>query len=562
MSNHQVSAVIVQSLVNAGVKKVFGVPGAKIDSIFNTLLDFPQIQLVVCRHEQNAAMMAAAYGRITGRPGVCIATSGPGASNLATGLLTATTEGDPVVALIGSVPRSMSNHRTHQTFKSLDVLGPTCKSTLSIDVEDQAAEIILGAFRQAGSLPSGAVTISLPSDVASGMTRFPAFEPSCFQIPLYGCAQENQLVKVIDIVKQSKLVVLCLGMRASNLKVTAAVRHLLQKWPMPTVETFQAAGSLSKDLEHLFYGRVGLFHNQCGDKLLSSADLIIMVGYDPVEYDANVWNPDGKAKIVHIDYQAAEFGNYYQPQVELLGSIAASVDQLGNELAQLGQSKMEIHTSQTLCTLQAEYNAWHDDVKSQRFQGLVHPLTFVRELQKRVMEETVITCDVGTSYIYMMRYMKAYRPRHLLCSNGQQTLGVSLPWAISASLCQNPPCSKKVVAIAGDGGFMFSCQELSTAVLQGCNITIFIWNDQHYNMVEFQEEVRYGRSSGVRLGGVNFEILAGAFGAKAFHVKDAKDLIEVMEKALAHVGVSIVEVSIDYKDAPSLAKDLVKDALV
>lgn len=544
----------MQSLCNAGVTHCFGVPGAKIDSILNTLLDFPQIQLVVCRHEQNAAMMAAAYGRITGKPGVCIATSGPGASNLATGLLTATTEGDAVIALIGSVPRLMSNHRTHETFKSLDVLGTTCKITLSIDVEDQAAEIILGAFRQAGSLPSGSVAISLPSDVGSGMTKFPAFESCCFQIPLYGCAQESQLEKVIEFVKKSKLVVLCLGMRASSIKVTNSVRHLLQKWPMPTVETFQAAGSLSKDLEHLFYGRVGLFHNQCGDKLLLMADLIIMVGYDPVEYDANIWNPTGKANIVHIDYQAAEYGNCYRPKVELLGSIASSIEKLSNPKINANSSRLQ--------ELQAEYSSWHDNPNSQKFHGLVHPLTFVRELQKRVNEETVVTCDVGTSYIYMMRYMKAYLPRHLLCSNGQQTLGVSLPWTISASLCQKPPCSKKVVAIAGDGGFMFSCQELSTAVLQGCNITIFIWNDQHYNMVEFQEEVRYGRSNGVRLGGVDFGLLAGSFGAKGFYVKNAKDLIQITEEALAHVGVSIVEISIDYGDAQLLAKDLVKDALI
>ena len=163
-----VAEIIVESIYNAGVRVVFGIPGAKVDNIFNTLLDHPEIKLVVCRHEQNAAFMAAAYGRITGRPGVAIATSGPGAGNLTTGLVTATTEGDPVVAIVGSVPRLLSTKHTHQSMPALEILRPASKSATNVEVEDQAAEVILSAFRTADTEPKGSAVVSIPMDVAGG----------------------------------------------------------------------------------------------------------------------------------------------------------------------------------------------------------------------------------------------------------------------------------------------------------------------------------------------------------------------------------------------------------
>jgi acetolactate synthase-1/2/3 large subunit len=161
----------------------------------------------------------------------------------------------------------------------------------------------------------------------------------------------------------------------------------------------------------------------------------------------------------------------------------------------------------------------------------------------------------------MMRYFFAFEPRKLLCSNGQQTLGVGMPWAIAASLVQSPPCSQKVVSLSGDGGFMFSVQELSTAVQQGCNITHFIWNDESFNMVEFQEELKYGRSSGISLGGVDFVKLADSFGAKGFRINDSSQIESVMDEALAHKGVSLVDVKIDYSHAKDLAGNLIQGSV-
>ena len=553
MPSDNVAQIIVNSLYNAGVRVVFGVPGAKIDAIFDCLQDHPEIKLIVCRHEQNAAMMAAGVGRITGIPGVCIATSGPGASNLATGLVTANTEGDPVVALIGSVPRLQSTKRTHQSMKALEILGPTSKAAIGIEVEDQAAEIILSAFRTASTSPKGATVISIPADIAKGNSNILPFPDHAYLPPPYGPAPLNRLDEVVHMIENAKLPVLYLGMRASSPKVVAAVRQLLSKHPLPTVETFQAAGAVSKELAHLFFGRVGLFRNQVGDKLLARSDLVIAVGYDPVEYDANQWNPNGSQKIVHVDYTASDYGAYYHPIMELVGSIFENLTYLSQKL-----SRVPDFTSSDLSKqLTKEYFGWQERPEVKRTSGLVHPLNFVSILQKLVSKDTTVTCDVGTVYIYMMRFFFAYEPRRLLCSDGQQTLGVGLPWAIAASLTQDPPCSQKVISLSGDGGFMFSSQEMSTAVQQGCNITHFIWNDNAYNMVEFQEELKYGRSSGVKLGGVDFVKFAESFRAKGFHIKDSSEVESVMKEALAHEGVSLVDVSIDYTQNQELAQRLI-----
>lgn len=559
-SEQKVAQIIVDSLYNAGVRVVFGIPGAKVDAIFDTLSDHPEIKLIVCRHEQNAAFMAAATGRITGVPGVCIATSGPGAGNLTTGLVTATTEGDPVVAIVGSVPRMLNTKHTHQSMKALDILGPTSKSAMNIDVEDVAAEIILAAFRTATTSPKGSAVINLPMDIAAGKSKITAFQPSAFKAPLYGPAPSESIRKVARMLESAKRPVLFLGQRASSHIVVEALHEFLAKHKVAVVETFQAAGAISEELApSVFFGRVGLFRNQIGDRLLQKSDCIITLGYDPTEYEATAWNPSSNLPIVHVDYTSCEFGSHYHPDIELLGSVRESIRALAAEVSHVNSPENDDFCK----SLQQDAK---DQIKSMQATetapgARVHPLKFVAALQAHVSPSTTVTCDVGTVYIYIMRHFRAYQPRRLLCSNGQQTLGVGMPWAIAASLSQSLPCSEKVVSLSGDGGFMFSAQELSTAVQQRCNITHFIWNDEAFNMVEFQEEMKYGRSSGIALGGVDFVKLAEAFGAKGFRVHDASELESVMKEALAYEGVALVDVRIDYSQAKDLAGNLLQDSV-
>lgn len=392
-----------------------------------------------------------------------------GAGNLTTGLVTATTEGDPLVAIVGSVPRLLSTKHTHQSMKALEILSPTAKSATNIEVEDQAAEVVLAAFRTANQNPKGSSVVSIPMDVASGKSSITAFSPQAFVAPLYGPAPRKDIQKIGRMIDNARLPVLFLGQRASSPRVVEAIRNTLKKHPIAIVETFQAAGAVPEDLaKHLFYGRVGIFRNQTGDRLLQQSDLVITLGYDPTEYDAQQWNPNGKLNIVHVDYVSCDYGAYYTPKVELLGSVRENILAIAEAVTQVANP-----VDNKICQqLSNELTSWQADLDKAPDGGLVQPLKFISALQKRVSKDTTVTCDVGTVYIYMMRYFFAYEPRKLLCSNGQQTLGVGMPWAIAASLVQDPPCSQKVVSLSGDGGFMFSSQELSTAVQQRCNITV------------------------------------------------------------------------------------------
>ena len=555
--------IVVDSLLNARVKYVFGVPGAKIDSVFNALIDHPEIKLVVCRHEQNAAFIAAAIGKITGRPGVCIATSGPGTSNLVTGLVTATDEGAPLVAIVGSVKRVQALKKTHQSLRGVELLGPVTKKVAAAVVEDQVAEIMLDAFRVAAAYPQGATAVSLPIDIMTtghSKSTIPAFPPNAFLPPSYGPAPRAYLHEAVKRIQAAKAPVVFLGMRAAEPAVVEAVHEFLRKHPVPVVETFQAAGAISKELAHLFFGRIGLFRNQPGDKLLTYADLVITVGYDQSEYDANQWNTNSSFDLIHVDVTAADYGFYYAPKLELIGSLEQNLSALTQSLSQVAK----LQDTEDAKSLFAGFHAWTSRPQAQaKPSGPVHPLHFIRHLQDSISPTTTVLSEVGSVYIWLCRFFFSYNPKTFLMSNAQQTLGVALPWAIGASLAQEPePCSKKVVSVSGDGGFLFSAQELVTAVKLGCDITHFIWNDASYNMVEFQEVDKYGRSAGVELGGVDFVKYAEAFGAKGLRVSSSAELEAVMDEALAYKGVCVVDIDIDYSNNHDLMTNLVSDRMV
>ncbi|CAN8106300.1 unnamed protein product [Discula destructiva] len=553
--------IVVDSLLNAGVKYVFGVPGAKIDSVFNALIDRPEIKLIVCRHEQNAAFIAGAIGKITGRPGVCIATSGPGTSNLVTGLVTANDEGAPIVAIVGSVKRVQAAKRTHQSLQAIALMRPVTKKVTQAVVEDQVSEIMLDAFRVATAIPQGATVVSLPIDImtAGHKSSIPAALPAAFNPPEYGPSSEASLAKAVELIEAAKFPVLFLGMRGAEPKVVDAVHAFLRKHPIPVVETFQAAGAISQELVHLFYGRVGLFRNQPGDQMMSNADLVITMGYDQAEYDADSWNTKGNAlPIIHMDTSQAAMSMSYSPQLELIGCTAENLKALTGKLTNVARPQ-ETEIGQSI---HKTFHEWETTPKAQGTvdaSGPVHPLHFTRLLQGMISPETVVTVDIGSLYIWLSRYFYSYKPKTFLVSNAQQTLGVALPWAIGASLVHGNV--KKVVSVSGDGGFLFSGQELVTAVQQGCNITHFIWNDGKYNMVEFQEVEKYGRSSGVDLGGVDFVKYAESMGAKGLSVDKSEDMEAVMKEALEFKGVCVVDIMIDYSDNHKLMANLITDRI-
>ncbi|HGD3814676.1 TPA: acetolactate synthase AlsS [Streptococcus agalactiae] len=554
-SHNQYGAdLIVDSLINHDVKYVFGIPGAKIDRVFDTLEDKGP-ELIVARHEQNATFMAQAVGRITGEPGVVIATSGPGISNLATGLVTATDEGDAVLAIGGQVKRGDLLKRAHQSMNNVAMLEPITKYSAEVHDPNTLSETVANAYRLAKSGKPGASFISIPQDVTDSPVSVKAIKP--LSAPKLGSASVLDINYLAQAINNAVLPVLLLGNGASSEGVTAAVRRLLDAVKLPVVETFQGAGIVSRELEdETFFGRVGLFRNQPGDMLLKRADLVIAIGYDPIEYEARNWNAEISARIIVIDVEQAEIDTYFQPERELIGDMAHTLDLL---LPAIKGYELPEGSKEYLKGLRNNIENV-SDVKFDRdsAHGLVHPLDLIDVLQENTTDDMTVTVDVGSHYIWMARYFKSYEARHLLFSNGMQTLGVALPWAISAALLRP---NTKVISVSGDGGFLFSAQELETAVRLHLPIVHIIWNDGKYNMVEFQEEMKYGRSSGVDFGPVDFVKYAESFGAKGYRVDSKYSFEETLKQALidAENGPVLIDVPIDYKDNVTLGETILPD---
>ena len=542
------SEIIVSSLENHNVPFIFGIPGAKIDGVFDTLEDHGP-QLILARHEQNAAFMAQAIGRLTGESGVVIATSGPGASNLATGLVTATAEGDPVLALAGQVKRSDLSKLTHQSMDNAALFAPITKYSSEIQDPETLSENIANAFRIAKTAKKGASFLSIPQDVTDGEVQGEAIKP--LSAPILGAASEEDIADLTKRIRDAKLPTLLVGMRASGKKETAAIRKLVEKTGLPVVETFQGAGIISRELENHFFGRVGLFRNQPGDMLLKRSDLVLAIGYDPIEYEARNWNAEKDARIVVIDEVPMEIDQYMQPEAELIGSIAKTIEKLSDSI---DSYQLSTDADHYLSTLQDKLtNGRH---KSETAEGRVHPLEVIDTLQQNVTDEMTVTVDVGSHYIWMARHFRSYEPRHLLFSNGMQTLGVALPWAISSALVRP---NTQIFSVSGDGGFLFSAQELETAVRLKQKIIHLIWNDGSYNMVEFQEEMKYDRSSGVHFGPVDFVKYAEAFGAKGLRATSKAELETAIQEGLATEGPVIIDIPIDYSDNKELGKTILPD---
>ena len=542
--------LVVDSLINHDVEYVFGIPGAKIDRVFDTLEDKGP-ELIVARHEQNAAFMAQGVGRITGKPGVVLVTSGPGVSNLATGLVTATDEGDPVLAIGGQVKRADLLKRAHQSMNNVAMLEPITKYAAEVHDANTLSETVANAYRHAKSGKPGASFISIPQDVTDAPVSVKAIKP--MTDPKLGSASVSDINYLAQAIKNAVLPVFLLGNGASSEAVTYSIRQILKHVKLPVVETFQGAGIVSRDLEEdTFFGRVGLFRNQPGDMLLKKSDLVIAIGYDPIEYEARNWNAEISARIIVIDVEPAEVDTYFQPERELIGNVEASLNLL---LPAIQGYKLPEGSVEYLKGLK---NNVVEDVKFDRQpdEGTVHPLDLIEVLQEQTDDDMTVTVDVGSHYIWMARYFKSYEPRHLLFSNGMQTLGVALPWAISAALVRP---KTKVISVSGD--FLFSAQELETAVRLKLPIVHIIWNDGHYNMVEFQEEMKYGRSSGVDFGPVDFVKYAESFGAKGYRATSKAAFASLLQEALAQAvdGPVLIDVPIDYKDNIKLGETILPD---
>ena len=549
--NYSAADMVIDTLKNNNVDYVFGIPGAKIDYLFDALEDDGP-ELIVTRHEQNAAMMAQGVGRLTGKPGVALVTSGPGVSNLTTGLLTATSEGDPVLAIGGQVKRNDLLRLTHQAIDNAALLKSSTKYSAEVQDPESLSEVMTNAIRTATSGKNGASFISIPQDVISSQVQNKAIDLP--EKPHLGVPTDEEVNEVLQAIKDAKFPVLLAGMRSSSEKETEAIRKFVEKTSLPVVETFQGAGVISRELEDHFFGRVGLFRNQVGDELLRKADLVVAIGYDPIEYEASNWNKELDTEIISIDEVHAEITNYLRPKKEIVGNIAGTIQMMSEKVSEPIIDQKHLDDLEELRANIIEATG----IKYEHEDGILHPVEIINTMQKTLTDDTTVTVDVGSHYIWMARKFRSYNPRHLLFSNGMQTLGVALPWAIAAALVRP---NTQVVSVAGDGGFLFSGQDLETAVRKKLNIIQLIWNDGKYNMVEFQEEMKYKRAAGVAFGPVDYVKYAESFGAKGIRVTSPEELEAAIKEGYETEGPVLIDIPVNYKDNIKLSTNMLPDSL-
>jgi acetolactate synthase I/II/III large subunit len=415
------------------------------------------------------------------------------------------------------------------------IMRPVTKFSVAIEAPDAAGEAVVNAFRAAVAPRPGAAFLAFPRDVQGAATEAPV--PPTLPLPPLGAAPTGMIRSAAEKISKAKNPVILLGVGAGDPETTAAVRALLRRHPIPAVGTFQGAGAISRRLLPLFFGRVGLFRNQPGDRVLASADVVLTVGYDPVEYDPSFWNVGKARTIIHLDRYPCDIDNHYQPELELRGARPFAP---GPELK----------------AIQAEWNALQNP-SPPKSNGSIHPLSIVLALRSLVDDDTIVANDMGSVHIWMARHFFAFEPRKLLFSNGQQTLGVGIPWAMAASLTYP---AKKAVAVVGDGGFLYSSMELETAVRLKLNVTVIVFRDGGYNMVAFQQQLIYGRTSGTDFGNPDLVKYAESFGCVGMRVNKPDELLPTLRKALETPGMVVVDIPTDYSKNVEIGEHVIPEA--
>jgi acetolactate synthase I/II/III large subunit len=383
----------------------------------------------------------------------------------------------------------------------------------------------------------------LPADIATEEAKCKPIPPGRYV--QQGPAAKASISEAARIINSAKSAVILLGLMASKPKFSEAINKLLARTAVPVVGTFQAAGAISRQDFRYFGGRVGQLANQPADALLGSGDVIITIGYDAIEYWPSLWNKNNDRRIIHIDVVPAKVENDYSPAVELIGDIEETLDALSHLIDRPRLSSSALELLQRIAEDRERLMA----LAATKSGNPIHPLRLVNELQKMITPDVTICSDMGSFSLYLSRYLFSFRARQFLITNGQQTLGVALPWAIAASIVRP---QEKVLSISGDGGFLFSAAELETAVRLNSHLVHMIWVDGHYDMVGTQERIKYGRTSAVDFGPVDHLKYAQAFGATGLQIRDADEIAPTLKKAFDIPGPVLVEVHVDYRDNAKL----------
>ncbi|WP_340820068.1 acetolactate synthase large subunit [Methanolobus sp. WCC4] len=535
------SDLFVKCLENEGVEYIFGVPGEETIDLTESLRK-SKIRFIPTRHEQSAAFMADVYGRLTHRPGVCLATLGPGATNLITGIADAQLDRAPLVAITGQSALEKTHKESHQYIDIVTAFKQFTTWNSKVTRADFIPEIVHKAFDIATDRP-GATHIELPEDVAKEET---AKEPIIRKVyPHISIHDEKELRKAAAMIKESSMPIILAGNGIFREDAATELRKLVQFTGLPVVTTFMGKGAIPADDDH-YLGSMGIKdrdHIMCGFEM---ADLVICIGFDYVEYTPKFWNPDKSKKIIHIHTDHPEIDENYVPDIMLIGSIRQALFSLRQQCE--FTREMPDRFTKVRSRMRAEIEDYTEDTSFP-----IKPQRILSDVRASIDRDDILISDVGAHKLWIGRLFPAYEPNTVFISNGLATMGFALPGAIAASLIKP---EKKIVAIAGDGGFLMNLQDLETAVRLGCNFVVVIFNDSKYGLIEWHERKAFDETIGIEFNNPDFVMLAKSFGAKGVKVESAEELKPALEEALSAGGVWLLDVPVDYSENIKLTEKL------
>ena len=527
--------LIVKCLENEGVEYIFGIPGEETLDIMDSL-GKSRISFVLTRHEQSAAFMADAYGRLTGKAGVCLSTLGPGATNLLTGIADAFLDRAPLVAITGQADLGRIHKESHQYIDIVKNFATVTKWNTRIEIPDVVAEVVRKAFKIAEQEKPGSVHLELPEDVAAhkvGRTYQTAIPPIRAR---RASADRHSLRQAAELIEQSSNPVILAGNGVVRKNAASQLRKFAELFGIPVVTTFMGKGAITSESE-CSVGTIGLGEDRQIPDLFAKTDLVIAVGYDLVEYSPGKWNPDVDKKIVHIDFTTSEVDVHYVPEVEIVSDI---------------RETLELLEGMTSCNKKGQYVAHLREELVETFEREgaidswpVRPQRVLYAVRKVLGPDDIVISDVGTHKMWVAKFYPVYGNNTLLISNGFASMGFALPAALGAKLTYP---QRKVVAVCGDGGFLMNVQDLETACRLRLNVVIVIFNDGGYDLIKWKSAGKFGSSSGLDFTNPDFVRLAESFGAQGFSITSPDGLDEVLSVALSKEGPVVVDVPIDYSD--------------
>ncbi len=532
--------LFVKCLENEKVERIYGIPGEENIDVMDALLD-SKIQFVTTRHEQGAAFMADVYGRLTGRAGVCLATLGPGATNLITGVADANMDLAPIVAIAGQGSTKRLHKESHQILDLVNLFAPISKYSTQILEGEIIPEIVRKAIKVAQTEKPGCSFIDFPENIAG--EEVVDKEPLLVQSPVTPTPPEPMMDEAAKIISNARFPMVMAGNGVIRADAEEQLVSFAEKLNIPVATTFMAKGAIPFS-HNLSLGAVGLQASDyisCG---FSRADVVICVGYDIVEYHPHLWHKDKDIKIIHINALPAEVDEHYIVEVGVIGDIGQAL----NGIAERADAKDEYLAANLRQTIVDEMAAHADD------SGFpIKPQKILWDLRQVLNPEDVVISDVGAHKMWMARMYQEEVSNTCIISNGFASMGIAVPGALAAKFVFP---ERTVVAVTGDAGFMMNSQEIETALRHGLAFVILIWTDSEYGLIKWHQLRHFGRSSNISFNNPDFVKYAESFGAKGYRIESSGDLLPTLKKAIADNTVVIIDCPVDYSENMKLTEKL------